>query len=193
MIRWGQILLTQHADIAEGVQSLASAEENCFAYYQPHCGPSFREAVNNLERFVSVEGPFDGIIAFSQATSLAAALLVERHDVSAKSGLPDHRPFKCAIFFSGRSPYIDAGIERSPEAQPNEAIIQIPTAHIWGANDDLEPGQPEALTRWCESDNRLTFIHQGGHEIPSSRDQEALVRSARIIRQAIDRVGDEPT
>ena len=185
--------MTQDADTAEGVQSLASAEERFYAYYQPQSGPSFREAVINLDKFVSAEGPFDGIVAFSQATSLAAALLVEGQDNGANSRLSKIEPFKCAIFFSGRSPYIDAGLERSPEAQPNEAIIGIPTAHIWGANDDLEPGQSEVLTRWCKSDDRLTFVHQGGHEIPSSRDQNALVGSARIIRQTIDRVGDEPT
>ncbi|KAL6717588.1 hypothetical protein ACLMJK_005503 [Lecanora helva] len=168
------------------MDSLASPEDEFFAYYQPHSKSSFRKAVKDLENFIVAEGPFDGVIAFSQASSLIAALLVEN---AANKGTPKPQPFRCAIIFSGRSPYIDAGLEGSSAARPDdEAVIKIPTAHIWGAKDDLEPGQPEALVEWCSPENRYTFVHRGGHEIPGSADQEGIVGSVQVIRRALERM-----
>lgn len=123
------------------------------------------------------EGPFDGVIAFSQGTSLAAAYLIQNRldkltQITAphSAQAPDH-PFSCAVFFSGRMPYLDAGLDeadrsegdsptrsdyRSPQQHaqlgPSELVCpppshmaellrDLPSVHVWGERDLKEPGQ----------------------------------------------------
>ena len=183
----GQTFSMPSIDSGTGIENLASTEEKSFAYYEPHSGSSFRKAVHDLQTYIVEEGPFDGIIAFSQGTSLAAALLLELQNGAANGEGPRPQLLSCAVFLSGRLPYIDAG---NTEAQSTfcmkDAVIKIPTAHIWGASDDLEPGQSQALTRLCSADDMVTFVHQGGHEIPGSGSQEALTGSVRAMRRVLD-------
>ena len=183
----GHIFLTQSANNGVGVENLASTQEEFFAYYEPDSGKSFRKAIVDLQNYVSAEGPFDGIIAFSQGTSLAAALLLELQNDAANREGSRPQPLSFAVFFSGRLPFIDAGIKDALSIfSKKDTLINIPTAHIWGARDDLEPGQPQALTELCKADDMVTFVHQGGHEIPGSGSHEALTESVHAIRRALD-------
>ncbi|CAJ2500891.1 Uu.00g037440.m01.CDS01 [Anthostomella pinea] len=65
--------------------------------------------------------------------------------------------------------------------------IGIPTAHIWGANDNLYPTFGPGLSKLCRSDLRDVFIHDGGHEIPGPKDQQAVLEAVQIINRAIER------
>ena len=63
--------------------------------------------------------------------------------------------------------------------------IQIPTAHVYGAQDvDLKKSL--ALVEMCDKDLMETYMHEGGHDIPRAEDvhkkivevvQAAAVRS----------------
>ncbi|KAI1662267.1 serine hydrolase FSH [Daldinia decipiens] len=174
-------------DRAPGIENLATSEDLCFAYYKPHSTESFKKAVDDLEKYIKTDGPFDGIIAFSQGVSLACAILIDelRHR---ESGL------RCGIFFSGRPPFIDAGTpptrySHTTPSKTREGTINIPTVHIWGAEDKIEPGQALALSRLCSSDNRYEYIHGGGHEVPGSRDKEGLIESVNVIRCMLTQLG----
>ena len=47
--------------------------------------------------------------------------------------------------------------------------IQIPTAHVYGAQDvDLKKSL--ALVEMCDEELRETYMHQGGHDIPRAED-----------------------
>lgn len=170
-----------------GIESLATSEDVCFAYYKPHCEASFGKAVADLDKYLKTEGPFDGVIAFSQGASLASAILVDRLRLR-ESGL------RCGIFFCGRLPFIDAGTPpscSSHTATPvvgEEVMIGIPTVHIWGAEDNIEPGQASALSKLCCPEKRHVHIHGGGHEVPGPRDKEGLVESANTIRSMLARL-----
>lgn len=125
-----------------------------------------------LESYIASDGPFDGIVAFSQGASLAAALLVDESRLQ-RSGL------RCAIFLCGRLPFVDAGASHS------HTTIEIATAHIWGAKDEMEPGQGLALRELCRPERRREHVHGGGHEVPGARDKEDLTESANAIRRML--------
>ncbi|KAM0794148.1 hypothetical protein BDR22DRAFT_815671, partial [Usnea florida] len=170
-----------------GIEGLSSTEEQSFAYYKPHSGPSFRKAIYDLQTYIVAQGPFDGIIVFPQVTLLAATMLLELQDCSANGKGPRLQLLSCEVFFSGRLPYIDDG---NTEVQL-VIFITNPIARIWGASDDLEPGHSQALTRLCSADDMVTFVHQGGHEIPGSGSPEALSGSVQGMRRVLDVIDQE--
>jgi hypothetical protein len=66
-------------------------------------------------------------------------------------------------------------------------LIEIPTAHIWGASDTLYPTFGPVLSKLCRQELRSVFVHNGGHEIPGARDPEAVLKAAQVIKAAIER------
>jgi hypothetical protein len=146
--------------------------------------------VQDLERYLADEGPFDGLFAFSQGTSVASAAILEQQRGTSRTA---HPPIKCAVFFCGRPPYTDAhDLEGSVEAQDqipfamaDGEIIEVPTAHIWGRNDKVEPGKASLLVEMCDNSNRFELAHDGGHEPPSARDKNALTDSVHAINRML--------
>lgn len=63
-------------------------------------------------------------------------------------------------------------------------IIDIPTAHVWGAADPYAPIAQE-LGGLCKEDLRSEFIHGGGHEVPGAGSKEAVTSIVNVIRRAI--------
>jgi pimeloyl-ACP methyl ester carboxylesterase len=167
---------------AADIDRLVVSREERFAYYIPNNAESFIKAVSDLTNYLASSGPFDGIVAFSQAASLASAVLLlqEVRDIRVR----------CAIFFSGRSPFIDAGPLplSNPLVAASERVISIPTAHIWGANDRIEPGEAAILSEMCDPDKRQIHVHGSGHEVPGPRDKEGLEESANAIRRMLFRL-----
>ena len=151
---------------------------------------SFRKAQDDLSRYITVEGAFDGVIAFSQGTSLASAFILEQQLRSSdgESGVKD-QPFRCAVFISGRLPYLDVSEEPYHVVHSGgtvlNSVIGIPTVHIWGTNDKVEPGQGLALSEMCKSQNRFVSVHDGGHEVPGPRNKEALTSSVHAIKRML--------
>jgi hypothetical protein len=174
----GPIFLLMQADIVQGTENLATSGDACFAYYDFHCSQSFKKAITDLERVLATEGPFDGILAFSQGTSLASAFLLDEPKLR-KSRL------KCAIFFCGRTPFQDLDTASLSSCVTLCPTIDLPTAHIWGANDKVDPGQGRALSELCRLENKHCYIHAGEHEIPGSSNQEWVVESANAIRRML--------
>ena len=165
-----------------GIESISSPHDKYFAYYDVGSEASMQTAQRDLASYVAAEGPFDGVLAFSQGSALVARFLQgqgqgqgsQLHGHHRASPLP---PFKCAIFLSGHPPDHDT--------TDGSASIMIPTVHIWGTNDELDPKQPEKLSNLCKSDCRSVFVHEGGHEVPNSRHADALTHAVRVIRRAL--------
>ena len=61
---------------------------------------------------------------------------------------------------------------------PQEALIQIPTVHIYGAKDPRYPSSI-SLAHFCEESVRKTYDHGGGHDIPRLR--EVSVKIAELV------------
>jgi pimeloyl-ACP methyl ester carboxylesterase len=159
-------------------------------------------ALNQLDEFIRETGPYDALFAFSEGAGLAASLLVRRarlngsyiaaagvgvgHVAGGVGGPGADLPLiKCAIFFS-------AGVPRDPEtgrlmdAAVDGEVIDVPTAHIWGKNDNLYPSFGPVLSRLCKADMKEVYVHEGGHTIPGARDMEAVKNCVSVIRKTTE-------
>ncbi|KAH8879973.1 DUF341 domain protein [Thozetella sp. PMI_491] len=158
-----------------------------FQYYDQTSAPSMNAALAQLETYLASEGPFDGVIGYSQGASLAATYLLRsiQHRPSAPL------PFRCAIFFSGGRPLdphaLDDGkLELIDPEVTRGAVVALPVANIWGRNDPLWPGSSEILYQLCDPATRTSFVHEEGHDIPGARAKEAIIGSLRAIRRVIE-------
>ncbi|KAI0181682.1 serine hydrolase FSH [Hypoxylon sp. FL1284] len=156
-----------------GVESLSSPDHSFYAYYDLNDLSTLRTALNQLDDYVSTEGPFDAVLGFSAGAVLAAMYLLDKDRQGSTS------PFKCGIFLSTadvtmETKYLD--LDASP------VLIRIPTAHIWGCNDPIAPTGGQDLGRMCDSACRFTLVHGGGHEIPR---REYLTESVHLIRKTM--------
>lgn len=88
---------------------------------------SAADAMDYLYDIMEQDGPFDGIIGYSEGATVAATLILHEQKRYETMGIPPM--FKCALFFAGwppMTPEFDA-IVLSDES---ELIIDIPTCHI---------------------------------------------------------------
>lgn len=135
-------------------------KDQYYAYYDPTDATSILQAVDDLSAYVSAEGPFDGVMGFSQGAALAAMLLVRD---------PSRMPFSFAIFLCAGLPFCEKslrkGVLRHPDPKVDRELIGVPTAHIVGARDDaLEASL--GLRDLCYERLRGIFDHGAGHELP---------------------------
>jgi predicted esterase len=140
-----------------------------------------------LNAYVDTEGPFDGVIGYSQGASLAAMYLIQHSKKNPTAPLP----FKCAIFFSGGIPLDPMALAQQKLVLLDEKtvgpLLLLPTANIWGRNDFVWPGSSEHLFKLCDPSQRDVFLHDEGHDIPGGRAKDAVLGSVRIIRRTIDK------
>lgn len=172
------------------IRSFFSSEDEFFSYFDASSVASCRKALDDLDAYIAAEGPFDGVMAFSQGAALAATLIVRKFRQDSE-GQRTNPVFKCALFISGGLPcdpyalmqdelrLLSHDVDREP--------ILVPTAHIWGAHDLSFPGSSAELSRLCWPQGRTEFIHEGGHEVPGFGSKEAVIGSVHAIRRAIDK------
>lgn len=170
------------------IDKVVAGDLGYFGYYNPNDCNSFHKALDDLEVFVREEGPFDGVIGFSQGATLASALLL-RHLGSSSGGLDapwtpkvNDPPFKCAVFLSGYSP-LDWTCMHTQHMQG--CTISIPTAHVWGVNERGDFGGPAALKQLCDPQTGYFHEHRGGHEVPGAKNKKDLVQSANAIKRML--------
>ena len=158
-----------------------------YAFYDPRDLSTLSSALSQLDDYISAEGPFDAIMAFSAGAVLATAYLLQKQaaEESAKtmnemsaSGL-GRGSIQCAVFLASAEPnnelrYLGIDWERMP--------LRIPTAHIWGFRDETAPIGGESLCRTCDATLQYVTVHEGGHEVPR---MEALSKAVHTIRRAV--------
>ncbi|PYH88110.1 hypothetical protein BO71DRAFT_404105 [Aspergillus ellipticus CBS 707.79] len=207
----GSIVTDPAPGLEEMVSSADAAEDEFLMYVSIDLPASHAAGLRQLEHFIATEGPFDGLMAFSQGAACAATYLIHR--------IQQDQPhaFRCAIFFCGgapndprsfsgvdcddtrdhgsvgrmtSSPAVEAAAPPDPSPRAlqftQQDYIDIPTAHIWGANDLLWRFGPD-LSQVCMANVREVFVHPGGHEIPGPKDAAALAQSVRVIRRTLAR------
>jgi predicted esterase len=147
----------------------------------------------DLESFSSSEGPFDGIIGFSEGAGVAASILAY-HERLCTAKLRSPFSLKCGIFFSAGPPLDIDALQQGKLQQLNVAndkhVINFPTAHIWAAMDDVHPGFGPAARSLCADDSVEVFVHDLGHNIPGTRSEEGVAESVKAIRRTIERARD---
>lgn len=176
---------TLPTEAAPELLGVVSPSDELFAYAYPDDLSTWVAALNNLEAYLAAEGPFDGVLAFSQGASLAATYIVQKLRQNPVSEQLDPT-FKCAIFFSA-GPTYDPDLLRKYNIRRlmpsvDGEIIRIPTAHIWGHGEqDEAPG----LAGICDAASKQVYIHEGGHEIPGTRMDVAVKSVVQIIRRVV--------
>ncbi|KAJ2994424.1 hypothetical protein NUW58_g1566 [Xylaria curta] len=117
--------------MSRGIERLVSPGDKFYAYYDPEDLPNtLMLCIDQLNDYISTEGPFDGVIGFSAGAVLAAMYIVESQRRDGKA------PFRCAIFLSSASSIAEL---QFLGFDPQHDQIQIPTLHIWGLDDHIAP------------------------------------------------------
>lgn len=154
------------------------------------------DAFDEIAKVLKAEGPFDGVIGFSQGACFAAvvASLLEgdsrrqafkeaqsrsKNAIAYPSAFEhlDHPPLKFAIVYSGFIPPGDryTGIYHPP--------IETPMCHFIGSLDSVvEEKRTQALVDATGGpDKTQVVIHPGGHFVPTSK--QYLDIAAAFIQQ----------
>ena len=136
-----------------------------------------------LTEIVEEEGPFEGILGFSQGAEVAASLLFyQGQEVT----------FKFAVFIGGTQPYdvraLASGKDSKPvkmRADTHSARIEIPTAHVIGRSDAYREFS-KAFLGMCNPREVKVYDHKGAHVVP--RGQEAMEDLTAALNWVVDRV-----
>ncbi|KAJ5794583.1 DUF341 domain protein [Penicillium paradoxum] len=152
------------------------------SYYDWDSATSLRNAYQLIDELIDEQGPFDGIMGFSQGGSLATSFLL--YHMATCPSEPVELLFRFAIIICSGNPF-DARGPKTRRYHPNEDMrrIPIPTAHIVGRKDDEHPRQL-LLHRLCDNRRATVYDHGGGHEIP--RHPSAVKGMSDAICRAID-------
>lgn len=165
------------------MKDFLTLDEKTFAYFDEDSPATALSAVEDLESYIESQGPYDGIIAFSQAVGLVGTWMIKQHRLDRPTGLA------CAVFISGASPAVDFNslgegnvVLLSPEKIGQ--VIRIPTTHVWGSADPWNSVARD-FSRLCKADVSSLVIHEGGHEVPGSGSKDVVTKVVNFIRRTV--------
>ncbi|TVY84188.1 Esterase FUS5 [Lachnellula suecica] len=140
---------------------------------------SAQAAIDYLYDIMKKDGPFDGIIGYSEGATVAASMLLHEQRRAETTGIP--AMFKCALFFAGWPP-MNPDLDAIVLADESDLTISIPTCHVRcgilvipltlevvGSLDPYLAGSI-ALYNVCDMDNAYLFDHAKGHTLPRHKD-----------------------
>ena len=147
------------------------------------------KALSDLDEYIKEEGPFDGVLAFSQGALLATVFHIREAKLHPTKHLLNPA-FRVAILFNSPQAVdpiqgLESGVEKYLSASDGP-MIHIPTAHIWGKNDHVWAKGSEEVAGICNPEKRTVFVHEHGHEIPTTKTESALYGAVHAIRRTID-------
>jgi len=182
---WVFVNGTVPVTMAPELKGFYPESDDYFGYFTIAEPKSLEKAMNDLEDFIDLEGPFDIVMAVSISSSLIGNLLQ-------KLGTDNQPPFRGAIFFAGMAPLDFATCAKGDlgflEHAEEHKLISIPTANIWGVHDDYHIHSAPKLAAFCSAQTNISLMHEARTPIPSSADEKDLVAAAQVIRVTVDRV-----
>ena len=115
----------------------------------------FEESLKFIQDVFESQGPFDGVLGFSQGAALVSLLCVLRNDLSNKI------EFRFAILIAGFQSLV------SPHQHMYSDPIDCPSFHTIGSSDGVIPthSSEELLSKFV---NGTAYRHSGGHYVPAS-------------------------
>lgn len=146
---------------------------------------STNRSIQYLFDIMEREGPFEGIIGYSEGATVAGTLLLAEQRRLEKLG---REPMiKCAIFFAGWPP-LDPTTFAMVLSDESDLMINIHTCHIIGSLDPYVGGSL-ALYNACEPDTAYLFDHGKGHTLP--REKGVIKELGDVIRNMIADVSEQ--
>jgi hypothetical protein len=166
------------------------------------CVLSTISAIQFLFKIMEEEGPFEGIIGYSEGATMAGTLLLAEQR---RKQLEGYEPMiKCAIFFAGWPP-LDPQTFAMVLSDETETMIDIHSCHISKSIclesptisrkvlytnysskvGSLDPyvGGSLALYNACDPDIAYMFDHGKGHTLP--RDAAVIKELGDVVRNMI--------
>ncbi|XP_039265729.2 esterase OVCA2-like [Styela clava] len=139
----------------------SSPDDTYHAQNHTDCCKGYEQSIEKIAQFMNDNGPFDGILAFSQGASLLSLIcaLKETGDVRFS--------FKFAILVAGfRS-------RQSQHEKLYETVITTPSLHVIGDTDQvIQREMSDELL--CKFKDPVVLRHPGGHFIPTSSQQKQV-------------------
>ena len=170
---------------ARGIQDVFGEHLDCYSFYDGPTASSIRESVKDLSNYIATEGPFDGVIGFSQGAVLAATLII-----AVESGLlKAPTPFRFAIFLCGGLPFDFLALQAETMKFVDPDLVKVPlsnlpVANAWASNDIDYPGAGEPLSRLCVPEKSWNIVHDAGHGVPGEgADLDKLVNIVVVTMQ----------
>ncbi|SPN99926.1 related to DUF341 family oxidoreductase [Cephalotrichum gorgonifer] len=137
-------------------------------------------AMEYIDEIVEEDGPFNGILGFSQGATMAFCYL--HHRLRMRPFDPPFIPFACAIFISASGTAKDQStlVEYIGSTGRN---ITIPTLHVYG-KQDVDSEAAMTMYEHCKAGDSEFVLHPHGHAIPT--DAESVQRIVQAIK-AVER------
>ena len=127
----------------------------------------YDESISFTLQLLEQNGPFDGILGFSQGACLLSLLV---HLQQTKPKLFEHNGFKFAIFISGFKSLISSH-------QPcYKEPLELPSFHIMGSGDHVIPPVASELLAQQFTSAQL-YQHSGGHYVPANPELRDKLRT----------------
>jgi hypothetical protein len=124
---------SQTVDVLERIRDFPQLEtpemtmRELMTYGVAKTDDSARETLNYLYEIMEKEGPFDGIIGYSEGATIAGTLLLHEQMREKNEGrIP---VLKCALFFGGWPP-MRPTLDGIVLADESDLMIDVPTVHI---------------------------------------------------------------
>ena len=131
------------------------AKENEFFTTETYTG--LIESIDKITEYIHKNGPFDGVVGFSQGSVMVSILLMAEYK------------FKFAILI-GSYPVTDTRYNMYEK-------IQTPTLHIWGRKDALvTPDKSEMNYKKYPEETRMNYVHKGSHSIPYNNQAQQIYK-----------------
>ena len=142
---------------------------------------SIRHAYDDLADRLESDGPYDGVVGFSNGGALLAGFLSDYVLQYPSEDLP----CRCAIFISSFPPFRMDQAEKPRFRTDGLSYLQtLPTLHVIG-NQDFVREHSQQFVELCGL-QALVVTHSKGHEVPTDRKVVREVLSA--FYQLTDRI-----
>jgi len=119
--------------------------------------PGVEESIAVIDKFIKENGPFDGLLGFSQGAVMAAVL-----------SNTNQFNFKFVIICAAFVPSLTS-------FSVGDQFNTVPSLHLYGRNDTLvSPSYSKKLSTMFH--DCISFEHKGGHFVPTDSDSKKIFR-----------------
>ncbi|CZR50580.1 uncharacterized protein PAC_00454 [Phialocephala subalpina] len=147
-------------EAAVGLKGVYPGPYYCF--FERYSEEYLQKVVDFVCGVVDEDGPYDGVIGFSQGASVAAACIAQQQ---LRGSLKDE-PFKMAVFIcAALMPPQLATVDNLADTIGKFGPIDIPTAHVIGRKDPCDTQSLEVVKSSAQNATTVLLI-DGGHDIP---------------------------